>query len=318
MPYRVTYDNLKTAVYRILEGHNRQEQQAFQTFRSYYLFDSYYCNPAQGHEKGGIENDVGYIQRNFFSPLLEVEFFEELNQLLMERCQQDVQRHIRGETRSVIELLKIEQRCLLPLSQKDYMACVSRPVKVNPYSQVVYETNRYSVPAGYAGKQLMLRAYPFRIEVLYLDDIVAQHSRCFEREQDILNPLHYLTLLEQRPGAFEHAKPVRRWREKWPPAYNHLLKTLQQNYPDGSGIREFIAILKLHQIYPPEMVKQAIQAASEIGMMHLDGVQYQLRQQIESTPSMGPLDLSAFPELAHIGSQPIDLQAYNQLLEVKP
>ncbi len=52
VPHRIAYDNLKTAVFRILEGHNRQEQDAFKAFRSYYLFDSHYCNPDQGHEKG--------------------------------------------------------------------------------------------------------------------------------------------------------------------------------------------------------------------------------------------------------------------------
>ena len=59
VPRRITYDNLKTAVFRVLEGHNRQEQNAFIGFRSYYLFESNYCTPAQGHEKGGVESDVG-------------------------------------------------------------------------------------------------------------------------------------------------------------------------------------------------------------------------------------------------------------------
>ena len=72
VPRRLTYDNLKTAVFKILSRRNRQEQEAFKRFRSYYLFESNYCNPAQGHEKGGVENDVGYVQRNFMTPLLEV------------------------------------------------------------------------------------------------------------------------------------------------------------------------------------------------------------------------------------------------------
>ena len=52
VPHRIAYDNLKTAVFKVLEGHNRQEQEAFKAFRSFYLFDSRYCTPAQGHEKG--------------------------------------------------------------------------------------------------------------------------------------------------------------------------------------------------------------------------------------------------------------------------
>ena len=73
------------------------------------------------------------------------------------------------------------------------------------------------------GKQLALRAYPFRVEILSLAQIVAEHPRCFGREQDILDPLHYLGLLEQRPGAFEHALPMRQWRQNWPADYECLL-----------------------------------------------------------------------------------------------
>ncbi|HMN28402.1 MAG TPA: IS21 family transposase, partial [Caldilineaceae bacterium] len=69
VPQRITYDNLKTAVFKLLQGRSRQEQETFKAFRSHYLFESNYCNPNQGHEKGGVENDVGYIQRNFMAPL---------------------------------------------------------------------------------------------------------------------------------------------------------------------------------------------------------------------------------------------------------
>lgn len=90
VPHRITYDNLKTAVYQILTGHSRLEQQAFKTFRSYYLFESHFCTPAQGHEKGGVESDVGYVQRNFMAPILQVSSYEELNTALREACLQNV------------------------------------------------------------------------------------------------------------------------------------------------------------------------------------------------------------------------------------
>jgi transposase len=317
VPHRITYDNLKTAVFRILEGHNRQEQEAFKAFRSYYLFDSHYCTPAQGHEKGGVESDVGYAQRNFFSPLLKVDSYEELNQLLLDRCKHDVDRHIRGQQAPVAELWEVEKVHLLPFPKQDYPACDTRPVKANAYSQVVFETNRYSVPHTYAGKQLVLRAFPFKIEVLSLDNIIASHPRCFGREQDILDPMHYLSLLEQRPGAFEHAVPLRQWRKKWPTAYEQLLRRLQESKPDGRGVREFIAILKLHQTHSTDLVEHAIDAAVHTGMLNLDGVMYHLQRLTSPLHSIEPLDLSHLPQLADIGCQPVDLQVYNQLLEVR-
>jgi len=316
VPRRITYDNLKTAVYRVLEGHNRQEQNTFTAFRSYYLFESRYCTPAQGHEKGGVENDVGYVQRNFFAPIPKAKDFAALNAMLQQSCLNDMQRRTRGETQSVAEVWQTEKCMLLPLSQVDFPACTSHVVKVNPYSQVVFETNRYSVPTEYVGKQLALRAYPFRVEVLSLAQVVTEHPRCFQREQDILDPLHYLGLLEQRPGAFEHAIPIRQWRQNWSADYEGLLSVLRQNKPDGSGVREFIAILKLHRSHPPETVNRAVQQALKLGAAHLDGVQLCLRQLV-SPQEMPPALSLSHPKLVSVGNQPVHLEQYNQLLEVR-
>ena len=79
IPQRISYDNLKTAVKRILEGRNREEQTAFMRFRSHYLFESRFCTPGQGHEKGGVESAVGYSRRNFLMPIPTVADFDELN-----------------------------------------------------------------------------------------------------------------------------------------------------------------------------------------------------------------------------------------------
>jgi transposase len=136
VPRRITYDNLKTAVYRILEGHCRQEQRAFTAFRSYYLFESRYCTPAQGHEKGGVENDVGYAQRNFFAPIPKVKSFAALNEKLQQACLDDMQRRVRGESDTVAEVWRREKAALLPLDQVDFPACSNHVATVNPYCTV--------------------------------------------------------------------------------------------------------------------------------------------------------------------------------------
>lgn len=314
VPRRITYDNLKTAVYRLLEGRNRQEQENFKRFRSHYLFESNYCNPAQGHEKGGVENDAGYAQRNFLTPLLEVNSYEELNRILLERCHKDVARRVRGQTESVAQLWEREKPLFLPLPVKDYPACTTHLVQPNGYSQVEFDTNRYSVPVERRNDRLVLEAYPFRIRILSGEGLVAEHPRCFRREQDVIEPLHYLPLLEQRPGAFDHAVPVRRWRAAWPPAYERLLAELRQRWPEGRGVREFIAILKLHSEYPAAYVEQAVGHAVELGASHLDGVRLCLRQLLEDRQLLPSLNLTEQPTLAGVGQQPVNLQQYDQLL----
>jgi transposase len=314
VPKEITYDNLKTAVFRILKGRNRQEQQAFVTFRSYYLYEARYCTPGKGHQKGGVENDVGYTRRNFLVPIPEVDSFQELNEILRQSCRQDTQRRMRGQTKTIAALWEEEKPFLLPLPTVDYQACRSQPVKANPYSQVVFETNRYSIPAQYAGRQLMLRAYPFQVEILSLDQVIATHQRCFGREKDVLDPLHYLDLLAERPGAFEHALPLRRWRAKWPKVYETLLDELRTRWPEGRGVREFVAILKFHREYPAKRVEQAVREAVNLGAAHFDGVRLCLRQQEDDQSAPATLDLSEHPQLEGIGEQAINLSQYDSLL----
>lgn len=310
---RLTYDNLKTAVYKILAGRNRQEQESFKKFRSYYLFESNYCNPAQGHEKGGVENDVGYVQRNIMTPLLQVSSYEELNAILWKACQENLHRRVRGQLASVSELLADERSMFLPLPRELFPACISYPVKPNGYSQVELDTNRYSVPVEHGNNQLVLRAYPFRVEILFGKDVIATHLRCFGRQQDILDPMHYLTLLEQRPGAFEHAKPLRYWRKHWPKDYDRLLEAFRERLPGGQGVREFIAFLKLHRDYPADQIQQAVQAALEVGAASLDGVLLYLRQSQVGQPHFSTLEAERFSNLAVYGNQPVNLQQYDLL-----
>lgn len=318
VPHRVAYDNLKAAVQRVLEGHTRQEQQQFIVFRSHYLFESHFCTPGQGHEKGGVEHGVGFSRRNFMVPIPDVASFDELNAHLLACCLADDLRRVEGHEVTIGQAWQMEQPLLLPLPPRDFNCCTIRPVSLTPYSQVEFETNRYSVPTDDVHPKLVIQAYPFRVKILHCNDILAEHPRCYGRHQDIYDPLHYLPLLEQRPGAFEHAKPIRHWRKAWPPMYEQLLAHLraeEQNGDQRQSIREFVHILKLLCEYPAELVEQAIAQALHFGCAHADGVRLCLHQLLNPDILPVSLNLSDRPQLVHIGAQPVDLRCYEQLLE---
>jgi transposase len=315
VPRRISYDNLKAAVRRILEGRNRQEQESFIVFRSHYLFESHFCTPGQGHEKGRVEDGVGFARRNFLVPIPEVASFETLNAHLLATCLADDQRRVDRQKVSIGEAWEMEKPYLRALPEWDFECCVTRAVSLNGFGQVTFDTNRYSVPADKAHRNLVLKAYPFRIDVLHLNEVIASHSRCYARQQDILDPLHYLPLLEQRPGAFDHAKPIRRWRESWPPVYERLLTQLRSRWPNGRGVREFVRILKLHRDHPADLVERAVGQALAYGCSHADGVQLCLRQLMHPQSSVSPIDLTQWPQLEAVDTQAPDLQCYDQLLE---
>lgn len=324
VPRRISYDNLKAAVRRILEGRNRQEQASFIVFRSHYLFESHFCTPGQAHQKGRVEGGVGFARRNFLVPIPEVASFEALNAYLLAACCADDQRRVARQKLTIGEAWQMEKSHLRPLPGHDFECCVTRPVTLNGYGQIEFATNRSpalaggardSVPADKAYRNLVLKAYPFRVDILYLNEVIASHRRCYDRKQDILDPLHYLPLLEQRPGAFDHAKPIRRWRKSWPAVYERLLAELRSRWPEGRGVQEFVRILKLHRDHPPDLVAQAVEQALAYGCAHLDGIQLCLRQLMHPESPISPVDLSQWPELMAVDTQAPDLQCYDQLLE---
>ena len=315
VPRRISYDNLKAAVQRVLQGSNRQEQQSFIVFRSHYLFESHFCTPGKGHEKGGVEHGVGFGRRNFLVPLPEVASFEELNALLLEKCLADDQRRVDEQDVIIGQAWELEKPYLRPRPERDFECCVVRPVVLNPYSQVEFETNRYSVPTDRAQRNLVLKAFPFRVDVLHLKEVIASHPRCHGRNQDVVDPLHYLPLLEQRPGAFHHAKPMRRWRETWPVAFEQLFSHLTEQGSDGRGVREFIAVLQLCRRYPEPLVEQAVRQALVYGCGHADGVELCLRQLVNPDMHIPSLDLAGSPAWVTAGTQPLNLQRYDQLLQ---
>ena len=315
VPRRISYDNLKAAVQRVLKGRNRKEQETFIIFRSHHLFESHFCTPGQGHEKGRVEKGVGFARRNFLVPIPKVDSFGVLNDHLLAACLADDQRRVDRQPMTIGAAWEMERPHLLPLPKKDFKCCVSRPVTLNGFGQVEYETNRYSVPAEDAYRNLVVEAYPFRIDILHMNDVIASHPRCYDRKQDVLDPLHYLPLLEQRPGAFDHAKPIRRWRQSWPPAYERLLEHLRTKWPEGRGVREFVRILKLHKDHPADLVIQAVTQALEYGCGHADGVRLCLHQLVGPERPVSPIDLTSWPQLVTVATQTPDLQRYDQLLE---
>jgi hypothetical protein len=318
VPTRISYDNLATAVKLAkdkVKGRTRTENRVFVAFRSHYLFESHFCMPGAGWEKGQVEHGVGFSRRNHLVPIPAADSFEELNRQLLERCLQDDKRRVSRQAKTIGQAWQEEKPSLLPLPPFEYECCELVTVRLTPYSQATFETNRYSVPVNRARREVTLKAYHFRVDIYDKAELIARHPRSYKKEQDIFDPLHYLSLLEQRPGAFEYAKPLRRWKQDWPASYHSMLAVLREKWPEGRGVQEFVRVLQLHKEYPADVVEQAIDQALSYGCVHLDGVLHCLHQLMEPKEPPQSLDLSDRPDLQNIGNQPIDISQYEKLLK---
>ena len=263
VPRAIWYDRLSQAVRKALPGHRPQEQEAFIAFRSHYLFESRFCNPREAHEKGLVENLVGYARRNFLVPVPEVDSFPELNDLLRRRCLAEVRRQLRGETKTIGELWDQERSHLLTLPAHPFPCCRTVPVRPNRLSMVTFQTNRYSVPVENASESLLLRAFVDRIEITDGTRVVATHERCYGREQDVLDVFHYLPLLKKRPGAFDHAKPLKMWTR--PAIFDSYLARMRERLSHRMATMEFLRIMELCVDHSLDEVAAAVDQAMTLG-----------------------------------------------------
>lgn len=208
VPETITYDNLTSAVKRILEGKNREENERFVAFRSGWLFDSRFCNPARGNEKGRVENMVKFAERNFFVPVPVVSSLDELNEQLRGCCDLYLSHTQARKEKTVGDYLQQEQPSLLPLPEYQPECCRIISVKANQSSLVQFETNRYSVPSEYAYSSLWLKVFIDRIEITNQEQVIAVHTRLAGRFQESIRFEHYRQALERKPGGRKHLRTV--------------------------------------------------------------------------------------------------------------
>jgi len=304
---KIIYDNLKTAVKEILEGKRRIEQEEFQKFRAYYSFEAKFCNPGKGHEKGGVEGMIGFVRRNYMTPPPAGNSLEEVNEKLLKDCFNYGSHQVRGKDRSVNELFEEEREHLIILPEFPHENLKTLEGKVDKYATVIVEKNRYSVPCRYTGFKVNVLLYVERVEVYYKNKKLASHKRGNGKQEWILNPLHYLELVQQRPQTFKSARPMKQWKEEWPKGMNSLLEQFCEYSGERKGIKEFIEVLRLFNEYEKSEVLAAIELANQEKTSSSEGVKqllYYMNEKggeesapLKNWPTLPPPDLELYKRL---------------------
>jgi hypothetical protein len=200
------YDDLASAVRKILRGHRREETVRFMAFRSHWRFAAEFCTPGEGHEKGGVEGEGGYFRRNHLVPVPCVADLDALNALLLSGCRADEARVLDGRTQSVGAALAEERGHLLSRVTEGFdLAEVVFPL-IDKQGCITVKTNFYSVPIR-SGVRVEARVHPLHVEVWHAGRLIVRHERCHSRRQHVLDLEHYLDVLSHKPGAFAGSKP---------------------------------------------------------------------------------------------------------------
>lgn len=249
------YDNMKTAVKKILIGKDRIFNEKFAQMASHYLFEPVACTPASGWEKGQIEKQVGDTRRNFFTPILSGTSYDDINSRLREMSLDwsKNRQHPDFKGRTIFEVYEEEKSYLIPY-RGEFTAYRVHPTLVSPLSMVNYDTNMYSVECAYVGLAVQIKSHAWSIIILHEGKIIGRHIRCFERYQKIYNPFHYVPALERKPGALRNGAPFKDLMNLLPPAFGTIRSRLE-DHKDSD--KQFVGILLLVNKYGLEKVTNA-------------------------------------------------------------
>jgi len=273
------YDNMTSLVKKILRGHQRVETERMIAFRSHWGYQSAYCNPAKGNEKGGVEGELGWFRRNYLTPVPEAENLEALNEQLMEMCMAARKRTIQGRSVSIFDTSLQERAALLPLAEEGFaLEELIDALVVDGQGRVKVKTNWYSAPVS-PGQRVRAVVWPSQIVISHGGRHVAKHERCYGRGHQILNLEHYLDVLERKPGAMSGSTPLQQWRQagRWPACLDRIWEQLEARHGKSRGTREMITLVRAGLGDGWEELIAAVEEALRIGVTDAAAVLHILR-----------------------------------------
>lgn len=219
VPKNIRIDNMSTAVKeRKTKFKPARLTDDFFKFSIHYGFETQVCNPRSGHEKGHVENKVGYIRYNFFPTAPKMIDFSLLNQELFQKLKQDHQRLHYEKNRSIDDLWKEEKSVLYELPEEEYPVFKEIEVKANKYNEITLDRTRLHV--HYARNHAILYAHLMwdRYQILSSNgDILDEGLRPYmEKSRPIpwqlifndwkhqLSKIHYSRYWKYLPGRIQH------------------------------------------------------------------------------------------------------------------
>jgi transposase len=310
----VRYDNLKSAVARVLKGRRRSESDRFVALRSHYLFESSFCQRGEqgAHEKGGVESEVGRFRRRHMVPVPKVGSMTELNRLLEDSCWANLERTIIGRPEPVGVMLTRERLLLSALPREAHCTAEEATPRVDSKAMITVRQNRYSVPAALAGLRVRAQIAAGEITVWHDGQLVASHERLPGRHGTSAQLDRYLDLLRRKPGALARSLALRQERDRgdWPACFDELWSAIAERVGREEAARQMVDVLLLVREVAASKVELAVRGALAAGA-HDGRAVALLARRSERTAAPA---LEVEERLAGIGSPPpTDISGYDRL-----
>jgi transposase len=192
-PRAVIVDNLKTAV---INGSGRAAcfHPEFLALCGYYCMQPLACERRDPESKGIVEASVRYVKRNALAGRGDELMRFEDYVTLAPRWRDEIANLRTHETtrERPVDRFQHERSLLRTLPTIPFNTDEIVPAVVSPHARAEFDANRYSVPPHLARQTVTIRADGHEVRIVHQGQIVAQHSRCYERRQLIVLPDHHL------------------------------------------------------------------------------------------------------------------------------
>ena len=228
-------------------------------------------------------------------PIPTYRSFDELNAHLREKCLKRMERRLRGHKKTIGERMTRDVDVLLSLPATPYEVCDKHMSRVSSLSLVRYRTNDYSVPVAYGHREVLVRGYVDRVVINCGAEVIASHSRSYQRDDYVFDPIQYPPLLEQKTGALDQAAPLAGWEL---PEEFETLRRLLESRMGRRGKREYVQVLRLMENFCKEEVHRAVKDALDLGAISFDATKHLFLSRIENRPAR--LDLELYPHLPRV------------------
>lgn len=309
VPASVLYDNDRCLVAKILPDGTRKRATLFSGFLSHYLIHDRYGRPGKGNDKGNVEGLVGYSRRNFMVPVPRFATWDAFNADLEAKCRRRQEDVLRGQSESIGQRLARDLAAMSERPSAPFDACDQATGRVNSQALVRYKTNDYSVPVAFGHRDVWIRGYVDAVVIGCGGEVIARHPRCYDREDMVFDPVHYLPLIERKINALDQAAPLADWDL---PSEFATLRRLMEARMLKMGRREYVQVLRLLETFDLDDLHAAVKKALQLGTVGFDAIKHLVLCHVEKRPPK--LNLDVYPYLPRANVETTSVASYMALM----
>lgn len=208
VPRCIWFDQMAAAAIRRKDAKGKPEvTEQFLRFAMHHGFEVRFCNPNSGHEKGSVENSVGYLRRNLMVPEPYFTSLADYNLSLLQRADTLMLKQHYKKDKTIAELFKMEREKCGPLPKEDFDTARYETRRVNKYGYIQYEQATYSASPKYIGEHVSLRITANNIEIFTKDlqKKLSSHTRSYIKGSESIHWVDFIDVMKTRPRALKYS-----------------------------------------------------------------------------------------------------------------